>query len=90
MAACFTPNDRPCRRAGTCRASAALLASWPSALAAALSASRPTSTGYERASPAMASRQPAASPMAARATTAGPIRSTSRPDGIEARALTPK
>ncbi|RAO49478.1 hypothetical protein ONO86_02508 [Micromonospora noduli] len=90
MAACLTPNDSPCRREGTCWASAALLANWPSAFAAALSASRPTSTGYDRAKAATASIDPAASRMPQRATTAGPYRSTNRPEGTEASALTPK
>ncbi|PSK61509.1 hypothetical protein B0E53_06595 [Micromonospora sp. MH33] len=90
MAACFSPKESPCRWAGTCRASAALLASWPRALAAALSASSATSTGYDRASPATASSEPAESRMPARATTAGPYRSTRAPEGTEVRALTPK
>ena len=38
MAACFTPNDRPCRRTGTCRDKLVLLASWPNAFAPAPSA----------------------------------------------------
>ena len=89
-AACFTPNESPCRWAGTCSASAALLASCPRALAAALSASSVSSIGYDRASPATASREAAESRMPARATVAGPYRSTRAPDGTEASALTPK
>src|SRR5690606_37405518 len=53
MAACLTPNDSPCRRAGT-RDSAALAASWPRELALAPAASSATSAAYERAASAIA------------------------------------
>ena len=46
-----------------------------------------TNAGYDRASAATASSEPAASRMPARATTAGPYRSTSAPEGTEASAL---
>jgi hypothetical protein len=63
MAACFTPNDRPCRRVGTCWARLLLLASWPSAFAAAPSASTATRLHSDRAATATASSDAAASAM---------------------------
>jgi hypothetical protein len=90
IADCFRPNERPCRCGGTCRDSAALLASCPAALAPAPTASQPISPANDRAdrpSPAMLA---ADSTMAPRAMRAAPNRSTSAPAGTDASALTPK
>jgi hypothetical protein len=90
IAACFTPNDRPCRRAGTCRARLVLLASCPAALAPAPSARIAIRLHSDRAATAMASSDAEARPIPHRETIVEPYRSTIAPAGTDASALAPK
>jgi hypothetical protein len=90
MADCFTPNDSPCRRAGTCRARLVLLDSWPAAFAPAPRARIAIRLQSERAPIAMAASATAERAMPHRETVVEPYRSTRAPAGTEASAVAPK